>query len=85
MNDTVKMTTLMIATVPGGMPGAMPGAGGPGNPSPPQGPPNNMAHAAARAQGSRPSQVATNHMGPTTALTGNQPGPGSVPIQGGVG
>lgn len=61
------------------------GTGGPGKPSAPQGPPANAAHAAARAQGNQPGQVATNHMGPQTALTGNSKGPGAVPIQGGAG
>jgi hypothetical protein len=73
---------------PGGQPapgGAPQGPGGPGQPSQPQGPATNMQHAAARAQGSRPSQLSTGHQGPQTALTGNSKGPGAVPIQGGAG
>ncbi len=68
--------------VPGGSPN---GPGGPGNPAPPRGAPHTTQQAAARAQGGRPGQLATAHMGPQTALTGNTPGPGKVPIQGGVG
>jgi hypothetical protein len=77
---------------PGGQPpgqpapgGAPQGPGGPGQPSQPQGPATNMQHAAARAQGARPSQLSTGHMGPQTALTGNSKGPGAIPIQGGAG
>ena len=72
----------------GGQPqpgGAPMGKGGPGQPSAPQGAPQNMAHAAARAQGSQPKQISTQHMGPQTALTGNSKGPGAIPMQGGVG
>jgi hypothetical protein len=29
--------------------------------------------------------IATQNMGPTTALVGNQPGPNAMPIHGGVG
>jgi len=67
---------------PGGSQGQ---SGGPGKPSAPQGPPSSPAHAAARAQGSRPSQLSTNHMGPQTATVGNSKGPGAIPIQGGAG
>lgn len=67
---------------PGGAPS---GSGGPGNPAPPRGVPSNMQHAAARAQGGRPTPLSTNHMGPQTALTGNMKGPGAKPIQGGAG
>lgn len=77
-----------LGTAPGGQPGpgGAPGqSGGPGKPSQPQGPPTSPAHAAARAQGNQPHQLSTNHMGPQLALTGNSPGPGKVPIQGGVG
>jgi len=73
---------------PGGQPapgGAPQGPGGPGQPSQPQGPATNMGHAAARAQGAKPSQLSTGHMGPQTALTGNSKGPGAIPIQGGAG
>lgn len=73
---------------PGGQPqpgGAPMGPGGPGKPGAPQGAPQNMAHAAARAQGSQPKQLSTQHMGPQTALTGNSKGPGAIPMQGGVG
>ena len=73
---------------PGGQPapgGAPQGPGGPGQPSQPQGPATNTQHAAARAQGARPSQLSTGHMGPQTALTGNSKGPGAIPIQGGAG
>jgi hypothetical protein len=61
------------------------GPGGPGQPSAPHGPPANPAQAAARAQGGQPRPLATNHMGPQTATVGHTPGPGRVPIQGGVG
>lgn len=75
---------------PGGQPQAQPagapqGPGGPGTPSGPKGPPANMAHAAARVQGSKPSPVSTGHMGPQTSLVGNRPGAGATPVQGGVG
>ncbi len=61
------------------------GTGGPGKPSAPQGAPTDTAHAAARAQGSQPSQISTGHIGPQTALIGNSKGPGAVPVQGGAG
>jgi hypothetical protein len=73
---------------PGGeaQPGGAPqGKGGPGDPAAAERPATNMNQAASRAQGSRPTQLATNHMGPTTALTGKPKGPGAVPIQGGNG
>ena len=73
---------------PGGQPapaGAPQGPGGPGQPAAPQGPATYMAHAAARAQGGKPSQLSTNHLGPQAALTGNSKGPGAIPIQGGAG
>ena len=65
--------------------GAPQGPGGPGQPAAPQGPATNMLHAAARAQGSQPSQLSTGHMGPQAAVTGNSKGPGAIPIQGGAG
>jgi hypothetical protein len=43
-----------------------------------------MAHGAAQAQGRQPSPLSQS-MGPQTHLTGNQPGPGSKPVSGGVG
>lgn len=65
--------------------GAPQGPGGPGQPGAAQSAPANPAHAAARAQGSQPKQLATQHMGPQTAVTGNSKGPGAIPIQGGAG
>src|SRR5215472_6370343 len=55
-------------------PGAPPGAGGPGSPG-----------LARQASGMKVGPQATAHMGPTTALVGNQPGPNAMPIHGGVG
>jgi hypothetical protein len=93
MGPAVHIGTPPAGGTPGGQPapgqpapgGAPQGPGGPGQPSQPQGPATTMPHAAARAQGARPSQLATQHMGPQTALTGNSKGPGAVPIQGGAG
>ena len=83
-----------FGTVPGAAPamggqpapgGAPQGPGGPGQPGQPKSAPVNPAHAAARAQGGQPRQLATNHMGPQTSLGGNAKGPGAIPIQGGAG
>jgi len=59
------------------------GPGGPGGPggSPPGGTPG----LAAQAQGAQPSPLTTRHMGPVTNLVGKPPGPGAIPIGGGVG
>ena len=61
-------------TAPGGpmVPGSA-GTGGPG-----------VQEAARQASGIKPEKTVTNHMGPQTALVGNQRGPGSIPIQGGA-
>ena len=82
-----------LGTVPAGgeqsgqpQPGGAPqGPGGPGQPSGAQSAPKGPEQAASRAQGGQPRQLATNHMGPQTALTGNSKGPGAIPIQGGAG
>lgn len=44
-----------------------------------------MDLAARHAQGAQPSKLTTEHMGPQTALVGNQPGPGAIPFHGGAG
>lgn len=74
------------------------GGGGPGGPvpgAPPQpqtnnprmdlGPGSDMARRAAVSQGSQPSRLSRNGLGPATNLTGNQPGRGAKPISAGVG
>ena len=91
MGPAVHIGTPPAGGTPGGQPGqpapggAPQGPGGPGQPSQPQGPATNMAQAAGRAQGAKPSQLSTGHMGPQTALVGNSKGPGAMPIQGGAG
>jgi hypothetical protein len=86
--------TLPMGGGPGGPPNGGPPPGGPppGGP-PPGGPPNGgpppgagvvpvgppTPQDAARAQGAQPSQLATG-MGPQTNLTGNQRGPGAIPV-----
>ena len=92
LGPPAHLGTAQAGGTPGGSPGGQPapggapqGPGGPGQPSGPSGAPKNTAHAAARAQGNRPTQLSTQHMGPQTALTGNSKGPGAIPIQGGGG
>jgi hypothetical protein len=78
-----------------GTPGGPTSAGGPAVPSQPGGPaqpgsagtggPGKPVDEAARqASGIKPEKMVTNHMGPQTALVGNQRGPGAVGIQGGA-
>lgn len=55
------------------------------NPSMDLGPGGDMARRAAASQGAQHSPLTRAGMGPTTALTGNQPGPGAKPISAGVG
>lgn len=61
-------------TAPGGpmVPGSA-GTAGPG-----------VQEASRQASGLKPEKVVTNHMGPQTALTGNQRGPNAIPMQGGA-
>jgi len=92
MQEQMPMGAPTHIGTPGGPPGGQPqpggapmGPGGPGQPGAPQGAPANAAHAAARAQGAKPSPLTTQHLGPQTALTGNTKGPNAIPVQGGAG
>ncbi len=76
----------MIGQPQVGAPGSPPQAQGPAAPGSAGhgGPPTSVQEGARQASGSKPSQLTTNHMGPQTALVGNQPGPKSIPNQGGA-
>ena len=95
---TMELTAGRIAPTEGmaegppahvGTPGAPQGQSSTNNPGMDlggqQGHPNDgTAQRAAAAQGNQPSPL-SHSMGPQTHLTGNQPGPGAMPVTGGVG
>jgi hypothetical protein len=84
---TTELTAGVLATraqMPEGPPAHIgTPAGGMAQPAAPQ---MNSVEAARQGQGNRPPLQTSGHqMGPTTSLVGNQPGPGALPIHGGVG
>jgi len=75
-----------IGTPPGAVDPRPTDLSAPGTPPPGIGPGGAGGPAlAAQAQGAQAGPLATQNMGPTTSLVGNQPGPNAVPIHGGVG
>lgn len=90
ITSSLTQGALAARTTPEGVPGSGAPAGAPGGA--PQPATNNPAmdlgpqgDAARQGQGTRPKQLAGGGMGPQTALTGNQPGPGAKPLSPGVG